>query len=42
MSSATVELDKQFTTEAGDSHGTISVRVVVLKPEFQTRFSLTY
>ena len=32
MSSATVELDKQFTTEAGDSHGTISVRVVVLKP----------
>jgi hypothetical protein len=31
--SATVELDKQFTTEAGESHGTISIRVVVLKPK---------
>lgn len=31
MSSAAVELDKQFTSEAGDSYGTISVRVVVLK-----------
>jgi len=33
MSSATVELDKQFTTDAGDTYGTISIRVVVLKPK---------
>ncbi len=33
MSSATVELDKQIMAEAGDSYGTISVRVVVLKPK---------
>jgi hypothetical protein len=33
MSSATVELDKQFTSEAGDSYGTLSIRVVVLKPK---------
>jgi hypothetical protein len=31
MSSARVELDKQFTTEAGETYGTISIRVVVLK-----------
>jgi hypothetical protein len=31
--STTVELDKQFTTEVTDSHGTISIRVVVLKPK---------
>jgi len=29
--STSVELDKRFTTEAGDSYGTISIRVVVLK-----------
>lgn len=33
MSSATVELDKQFTTDAGETYGTISIRVVVLKPK---------
>lgn len=33
MSSLTVELDKQFTTDAGETHGTISIRVVVLKPK---------
>ncbi|MBV8126712.1 MAG: hypothetical protein JO114_03495, partial [Planctomycetaceae bacterium] len=30
---ATVQLDKQFTTEAGETHGTISIRVIVLKPK---------
>jgi hypothetical protein len=33
MSSVRVELDKQFTTDAGETYGTISIRVVVLKPK---------
>src|SRR5438132_1997364 len=33
MSSVSVELDKQFTTDAGEAYGTISIRVVVLKPK---------
>jgi hypothetical protein len=31
--SATVELDKQFTTDAGETHGSIAIRVIVLKPK---------
>jgi hypothetical protein len=33
MSTARVELDKLITTDAGDTYGTISIRVVVLKPK---------
>src|SRR5262245_48364664 len=33
MSTLAVELDKRITSEAGENHGTISVRVVVLRPK---------
>jgi hypothetical protein len=33
MSALAVELDKRIISEAGENHGTISVRVVVLKPK---------